>query len=120
MRLRTPKTIGKRWAHRVRCAGPEYKAGVSNPARGPAPAYLPNGERFAQRAEASQSAYVRGWTPYRDALAKLRLPRRGPIGSPQNIERCNRVIVCMVKVKARLDRERRKEKSRLAAKNSRG
>jgi len=43
--------------------------------------------RWAQGVAASGDKYMNGFKPYRDAIANLDLPPRGPAGAPGNLER---------------------------------
>ncbi len=43
--------------------------------------------RFAEGVRLAEGAYRRGFEPYREVIAGLDLPARGPKGSPQNLER---------------------------------
>lgn len=43
--------------------------------------------RFAQGVSASGDAYQTGYEPYRQTIANLRLPPRGPAGDPRNLDR---------------------------------
>lgn len=44
-------------------------------------------QRWAQGVRAGQSAYQAGFEPYRRVIESIDLPKRGPKGDPQNIER---------------------------------
>ncbi|GAJ20304.1 unnamed protein product, partial [marine sediment metagenome] len=43
--------------------------------------------RFAEGVAAAGPAYAEGFGPYRDVIAGLTLPPRGPSGDPRNIDR---------------------------------
>lgn len=43
--------------------------------------------RYATGVQNAQSAYADGFAPYQAVIAALTLPKRGPKGSPENIQR---------------------------------
>ncbi len=44
-------------------------------------------QRWGPGVSASGTAYAEGFSPFRDVIANLNLPPRGPVGSPGNLER---------------------------------
>ncbi len=44
-------------------------------------------QRWGPGVSASGQAYAEGFAPFRDVIANLTLPPRGPVGSPGNLER---------------------------------
>jgi hypothetical protein len=43
--------------------------------------------RFSQGVQLAEQAYADGFAPFRDVIANLKLPDRGPKGDPVNIQR---------------------------------
>jgi hypothetical protein len=114
VKIRTSRTLAKRWAKRVSAAGEAYRKVVAAPKRGE-PHERPYGaQRYAERVPKSKSKWARGWEPYRKILLGLKLPPRGPVRSPQNFERVR--IICEALHKEKLRRERMDGKKRRPAK----
>lgn len=57
--------------------------------------------RWAEGIRLSQSAYERGFAPYRTVLENLQLPSRGPVGDPANINRVKAVAEALHKERLR-------------------
>ncbi|MBA7575227.1 hypothetical protein ES708_17048 [subsurface metagenome] len=55
--------------------------------------------RFAEGVAAAGPAYAEGFGPYRDVIAGLTLPPRGPSGDPRNIDRVKAVAEALHKKK---------------------
>ena len=60
--------------------------------------------RWSQGVAVSEDDYARGFQPYRDLIASIVLPPRGPKGSPQNIERVRILADAMHALKVQLMR----------------
>lgn len=58
--------------------------------------------RFAEGVAIAKDDWARGFSPYREAIAAVKLPPRGPAGSPQNLQR-----VAAIATALRTLRERR-------------
>lgn len=48
--------------------------------------------RFGPGVQAAQADYESGFAPYREAIASVNLPPRGPRRAPQNLQRVNAVV----------------------------
>jgi len=48
--------------------------------------------RYGPGVQAAQSDYESGFAPYREAIAGVALPPRGPRRSPQNLQRVNAMV----------------------------
>lgn len=68
--------------------------------------------KHAARTGAAQGDSAAGWEPYRRALARLRLPPRGPVGSEQNFRRALLVQQCMADVKRKISATGKKSRKR--------
>ncbi len=55
--------------------------------------------RFADGTREATQAFAQGFAPFRDVIANLTLPPRGPTGDPKNIERVRAVDEALRKAK---------------------
>lgn len=55
--------------------------------------------RWSQGVSISEDAYREGFAPYREAIARVVLPPRGPNRDPRNLLRVNAVVAALVAVK---------------------
>lgn len=70
----------------VRAAGDEkWRAGAL--AKGP--------QRFAEGVALATGQWQRGFSPYADTISRLTLPPRGPVGSPQNLQRVTAIAAAL-------------------------
>lgn len=51
--------------------------------------------RFGPGVQAAQGDYEVGFAPYREAIAGVALPPRGPRRSPQNLQRVNAMVIAL-------------------------
>lgn len=51
--------------------------------------------RFGPGVQAAQGDYESGFAPYREAIAGVALPPRGPRRSPQNLQRVNAMVTAL-------------------------
>lgn len=51
--------------------------------------------RFGPGVQAAQQDYESGFAPYREAIAGVALPPRGPRRSPQNLQRVNAMVAAI-------------------------
>lgn|SRR5574341_115105 len=51
--------------------------------------------RFGPGVQAAQGDYESGFAPYREAIAGVALPPRGPRRSPQNLQRVNAMVTAI-------------------------
>jgi len=57
--------------------------------------------RWAEGIRLSQSAYERGFAPYRTVIENITLPPRGPVGDPANINRVKVISEALFKERIR-------------------
>jgi hypothetical protein len=101
MKIKTPRTLAKKYARRASAATLNYQIGIANPRVGE-PRLDPDAPgKFATAVKGSQSAYARGWAPYREVLLKLKLPPRGKLGSKANVRRMRAVCEALHREKLR-------------------
>lgn len=50
----------------------------------------------------AQDRYQTGFAPYREAIAQVQLPPRGPRRDPRNLERVKAIVDALIKAKQRL------------------
>ena len=62
--------------------------------------------RWAEGIRLSQSAYERGFAPYRTVLENLTLPARGPVGDPSNINRVKVIAEALHKKRLQMHGDR--------------
>lgn len=105
MKIKTSRTLAKRWANSVRSAAAAYSAGVLSPRRGQSPKKVPASQEYVVSAEPGKSAWARRWEPYRKILLGLKLPPRGPVRSAQNYERVLAVCEALHAEKVRRERQ---------------
>jgi hypothetical protein len=68
-------------------------------------------EETSQLLAASVPYWAARWEPYARALARLKLPPRGPVGSEANVRRAVLVQQCMMEVKRSLSKKANKQRS---------
>lgn len=79
-----------RFSSGVRAAGSEkWKRGAIQ--KGPA--------RFTEGVALAKDDWSKGFSPYREAISAIKLPPRGPAGSPQNLQRVNAIATALRKIK---------------------
>jgi hypothetical protein len=88
----TQAAAAGRYASGVRKAGAE-KWRTNATAKGP--------QRFAEGVQLSEGEWQRGFQPYQAAIGSLTLPPRGPVGSPQNLQRVTAVANALRQVRER-------------------
>ena len=59
----------------------------------------PGPTRFSEGTREATQAFAEGFAPFRDVIANLTLPPRGPVGDPKNIERVRAVDDALRKAK---------------------
>jgi len=101
MKIKTPRTLKKKWARHTADAASNYLAGCALPRRGPAIVDEEAAVKFQAAAAAAGGAWARGWAPYRDVLLKLKLPPRRKRGSKANVRRIAMVVNALHKEKLR-------------------
>ncbi len=84
--------MAKKWARGVKKAASHFSAGLANPRTGKQRKAAQGGRKWASTTASKAGRWARGWAPYRRVLLRLKLPPRGPLRSPENLER-SRVIV---------------------------
>jgi hypothetical protein len=111
------KAPRKDWAAETAAAADAYKAGVQDAiakdrfrkgvnrvgsAEWQRGALEKGTQRWGPGVQLGEDAYRRGFAPYREAIAGVTLPPRGPRRSPNNLQRVNAVVDALVKVKNQL------------------
>jgi hypothetical protein len=112
--VRAPR---KDWAAETGAASEAYKQGVTEAiakdrfrkgvARAGSPKWLKGAlekgtQRWGPGVALAEDAYRQGFAPYREAIANVKLPPRGPRRSPNNLARVNAVVEALIKVKNQL------------------
>ena len=110
MKIRTSRTLAKRWAHRVEGAAHAYSAGVAAPRSGKPRENVQSAIQYAKKAPGAKSKWAKAWEPYRKILLGLKLPPRGPVRSEQNYERVRVICEALHAEKVRRERSNRKPK----------
>lgn len=88
----TAAATAGRYAAGVRKAGTErWKSGALK--KGPG--------RFAEGVSIAKEDWSRGFAPYREAISALRLPPRGPAGSPANLQRVAAIATALRQLRER-------------------
>lgn len=102
------------WAQKTAAAGDAWKAGVTAAIQGDAfrkgvtkagtAAWLEGAvskgvQRWGPGVALAQDKYARGFAPFREAIARVQLPPRGPRRDPRNIERVRLINEALARVK---------------------
>jgi hypothetical protein len=58
--------------------------------------------RFAEGVTLAVGEWQRGFQPYAEAIKNLKLPERGPTGSPQNLQRVQTVALALRELRTKL------------------
>jgi len=61
--------------------------------------------RFATGVQNAQSAYADGFAPYQAVIAAITLPKRGPKGAPENIQRVAAIAKALHDKKLQLEQQ---------------
>ncbi len=77
-----------------------YRQGCAHPRRGRARRVGKVTDKWVRSLPRARRMWAIGFAPYAAALRTLKLPRRGPTGSPENAERYRLVCVAMLETKA--------------------
>lgn len=81
-----------RFAAGVRAAGSEkWKRGALQ--KGPS--------RFTEGVTLAKDDWAKGFSPYREAIASIKLPPRGPAGSPANLQRVAAIATALRQLRER-------------------
>jgi hypothetical protein len=102
VKIKGERSLAKKWARRVAASTRHYASGVKNPRTGTPPKHVKGVKKLAAAAASAQSKWARGWAPYREVLLRLELPPRGPMRSPQNIQRVQAVCDALHRKKLEL------------------
>ncbi len=104
------------WEEAASAADPNYRAGVTAAANRGAYAAgvraagsdkwkrgaLQKGPaRFAEGVAIAKDDWAKGFSPYREAIASVKLPPRGPAGSPQNLQRVAAIATALRQLRER-------------------
>lgn len=88
----TAAAAAGRYSIGVRAAGSErWKSGALK--KGPG--------RFSEGVAIAKDDWAKGFSPYREAISALKLPPRGPAGSPQNIQRVTAIATALRQLRER-------------------
>ena len=105
MNVRTKQETRLKYMRALRKSAARYAAGVKNPRRRTQARRFNIKRASAQWAGTARKAanrYALGFEPYRQALERIQLPPRGPMGDPANILRARIVCDTMRAVRAQL------------------
>lgn len=81
-----------RFAAGVRAAGGDkWKRGALQ--KGPS--------RFTEGVSMAKDDWSKGFSPYREAISSIKLPPRGPAGSPQNLQRVSAIATALRQLRER-------------------
>lgn len=57
--------------------------------------------RFSEGVALAKDDWAKGFSPYREAISALKLPPRGPAGSPQNLQRVSAIATALRQLRER-------------------